>query len=184
MVKYRIWIIGLTSLILLFTLSQFKQSSLISRSDQIFNIAKSDIFGIQIRQGEDSLSLSFNGDIWSILGHDSLQVKDNTLNSFFDKLLSLKRTSLVSKNSSKWDKFMVGDSTGTHLSFIDYNGELLSNIIVGKSNAEWASSNVRIGDMAEVYQTNENVSWQLNTSATFWGEVPSPPEADSTDIDF
>jgi hypothetical protein len=38
--------------------------------------------------------------------------------------------------------------------------------------------------MAEVYQTNENVSWHLNTSATFWGEVPSQPEADSTDIDF
>ena len=184
MVKYRIWIIGLISLIILFTLSQFKQSSLISRSDQIFDIDKSDIFGIQIRQGDDSLSLSFNGDIWSILNHDSLQVKDNTLNSFFDKLLSLNRTSLVSKNSSKWDKFMVGDSTGTHLSFIDYNGLLLSNIIVGRSNAEWASSNVRIGDKVEVYQTNENVSWQLNTSATFWGEVPSSPEADSIDIDL
>ena len=79
---------------------------------------------------------------------------------------------------------MVGDSTGTHLSFFDYNGLLLSNIIVGRSNAEWASSNVRIGDKVEVYQTNENVSWQLNTSATFWGEVPSSPEADSIDIDL
>ena len=184
MVKYRIWIVGLIALIILFTLTQFKQSSLTSRSDQIFNINKSEIFGIQIRNGEDSLSLSFNGDSWSILGHDSLKVKDNALNSFFDKLLNLKRTSLVSKNLSKWDKFMVGDSTGIHLNFFDYNGELLSNIIVGRSNAEWASNNVRIGDKVEVYQTNENVSWQLNTSATFWGEVPSPPAADSTDIDI
>ena len=79
---------------------------------------------------------------------------------------------------------MVGDSTGTHLNFLDYNGELLGNIIVGRSNAEWSSNNVRIEDGVEVYQTNENVSWQLNTSATFWGEVPSPPEADSTDIDL
>ena len=184
MAKYRVWIIGLVSLLTLFMLSQFKQSSFDTRSDQIFNIDKSDIFGINIRQGIDSLSLSFNGESWSILNHDSLQVKDNNLNSFFDKLLSLKRTSLVSKNPSKWDKFMVGDSTGTHLNFLDYNGGTLGNIIVGRSNAEWSSNNVRIEDGVEVYQTNENVSWQLNTSATFWGEVPSPPEADSTDIDL
>jgi len=184
MAKYRIWIIGLVSLLIVFSLSQFKQNSLDTRSDQIFNIDKSDIFEINIHQGIDSLSLSFNGDSWSILNHDSLQVKDNTLNDFFDKLLSLKRTSLVSKNASKWDKFMVGDSTGTHLDFLDYNGEYLGSIIVGRSNAEWSSSNVRIEDEVEVYQTNENVSWQLNTSPTHWGEVPAPAEQDSTDSDL
>ena len=97
MVKYRIWIVGLIALIILFTLTQFKQSSLTSRSDQIFNINKSEIFGIQIRNGEDSLSLSFNGDSWSILGHDSLKVKDNTLNSFFDKT---KAKTLSPRNSN------------------------------------------------------------------------------------
>ena len=182
--KYKGWIFGLIALVILFSISQFNQNSLLSKSDQVFNIERDDIFGINIQQLSDSISLSFNGDNWSIDGHDSLTVKDNTINSFFEKILGLKRTTLISKNSSKWDKFMVGDSTGTHLSFIDYNGELLSNIIVGRSNAEWASSNVRIGDKVEVYQTNENVSWQLNTSATFWGEVPSSPEADSTDIDL
>ena len=184
MAKYRIWIIGLVSLLILFSLSQFKQNSLDTRSDQIFNIDKSDIFGINIHQGIDSLSLSFNGDNWSIINHDSLQVKDNTLNGFFDKLLNLKRTSLVSKNPLKWDKFMVGDSTGTHLVFLDYNGESLGSIIVGRSNAEWSSSNVRIENEIEVYQTNENVSWQLNTSPTHWGEVPTPAEPDSTDSDL
>ena len=85
MAKYRIWIIGLVSLLIVFSLSQFNQNSLDTRSDQIFNIDKSDIFEINIHQGIDSLSLSFNGDSWSILNHDSLQVKDNTLNDFFDK---------------------------------------------------------------------------------------------------
>ena len=59
--KYRILIIGLVSLLILFSLSQFKQNSLDTRSDQIFNIDKSDIFRINIHQGIDSLSLSFNG---------------------------------------------------------------------------------------------------------------------------
>ena len=57
---------------------------------------------------------------------------------------------------------MVGDSTGTHLKFIDYNNETLSKIVVGRSNAEWSTSNIRIGDSPEVHHTSENVSWQIN----------------------
>ena len=47
----------------------------------------------------------------------------------------------------------------------------LSKVIIGRSNAEWSSSNIRIGDDPEVYHTNENVSWQINPSPMYWGEV-------------
>ena len=182
--KYKGWIFGLIILIILFAISQFNQNSLSSKSDQVFSIERDDIFGIEIHELSDSISLSFNGDTWSIDDHDSLTVKENTINSFFEKILDLKRTTLISKNSSKWDKFMVGDSTGTHLIFLDYNNESIGKIIVGRSNAEWSSSNIRIGDAIEVYQSNENISWQLNTSPTHWGEVPEPLSADSLDIDL
>ena len=182
--KYKGWIFGLIILIILFAISQFNQNSLSSKSDQVFSIKRDDIFGIEIHELSDSISLSFNGDTWSIDGHDSLIVKENTINSFFEKILDLKRTTLISRNSSKWDKFMVGDSTGTHLIFLDYNNESIGKIIVGRSNAEWSSSNIRIGDAIEVYQSNENISWQLNTSPTHWGEVPEPLSADSLDIDL
>ena len=182
--KYKGWIFGLIILIILFAISQFNQNSLSSKSDQVFSIERDDIFGIEIHELSDSISLSFNGDTWSIDDHDSLTVKENTINSFFEKILDLKRTTLISRNSSKWDKFMVGDSTGTHLIFLDYNNESIGKIIVGRSNAEWSSSNIRIGDAIEVYQSNENISWQLNTSPTHWGEVPETLSADSLDIDL
>ena len=182
--KYKGWIFGLIILIILFAISQFNQNSLSSKSDQVFSIGRDDIFGIEIHELSDSISLSFNGDTWSIDDHDSLTVKENTINSFFEKILDLKRTTLISRNSSKWDKFMVGDSTGTHLIFLDYNNESIGKIIVGRSNAEWSSSNIRVGDAIEVYQSNENISWQLNTSPTHWGEVPEPLSADSLDIDL
>ena len=182
--KYKGWIFSLIILIILFAISQFNQNSLSSKSDQVFSIGRDDIFGIEIHELSDSISLSFNGDTWSIDDHDSLTVKENTINSFFEKILDLKRTTLISRNSSKWDKFMVGDSTGTHLIFLDYNNESIGKIIVGRSNAEWSSSNIRIGDAIEVYQSNENISWQLNTSPTHWGEVPEPLSADSLDIDL
>ena len=44
-------------------------------------------------------------------------------------------------------------------------------MVVGRSNAEWSPSNIRIGDKPEVYHTSENVSWQINPSPTYWGEV-------------
>ena len=95
----------------------------------------------------------------------------------------LKRTSLVSMSQDKWDKFNVGDSTGSLLVLKDHNSEYLGRITVGRSGAEWSASNIRVGDEVEVYQTNENIAWQLNTSPTYWGEVPPPPEPDSTAID-
>ena len=95
----------------------------------------------------------------------------------------LKRASLVSMSQAKWDKFNVGDSTGTLLVLKDHNSEYLGRITVGRSGAEWSASNIRVGDEVEVYQTNENIAWQLNTSPTYWGEVPPPPEPDSTAID-
>ena len=75
---------------------------------------------------------------------------------------------------------MVGDSTGTHLKFLDYNKNTLAQITVGRSNAEWSTSNIRINDEPEVYHSSENVSWQINPSPNHWGEVVEP---DSTKSD-
>ena len=86
-------------------------------------------------------------------------------------MLTLEKTSLVSKNPANWNKFMVDDSSGAKLKFLDFENKVLSEVVVGRSNAEWSSSNIRIGDKPEVYHTSENVSWQINPSPTYWGEV-------------
>jgi len=78
---------------------------------------------------------------------------------------------LVSKNPENWKKFMVDDSSGSKLRFFDYENNVLSEVTIGRSNAEWSSSNIRVGDGPEVYHTNENVSWQINPSPTYWGEI-------------
>ena len=85
------------------------------------------------------------------MDHDSLTVKANTINSFFTTMLNLEKTSLVSKNPSNWHKFMVDDSSGAKLKFLDFESKVLSEVVVGRSNAEWSSSNIRIGDVPEVY---------------------------------
>ncbi|MDP6339709.1 MAG: hypothetical protein QF842_05225 [Candidatus Marinimicrobia bacterium] len=179
--KWLLIVLGI--FVVLFGINQLQQSNLGSSSDQVFEIEREDVFNFDISSGVETISLSFNGESWAIDGNDTLVVKENTINNFFDKVLKVKRTSLVSRNQAKWDKFNVGDSTGTLLVLKDHNSESLGRITVGRSGAEWSASNIRVGDEVEVYQTNENIAWQLNTSPTYWGEVPPPPEPDSTAID-
>ncbi|MDB9884089.1 DUF4340 domain-containing protein [Candidatus Marinimicrobia bacterium] len=180
MAKIKWLFIALTLIIIVFLLNTNQQSKLGSNSDQIFGIEKEDIFIIDISKADENISLLFDGQSWSIMGNDSLMVKENSINGFFNNVLNVKRTSMVSKNKNNWDKFNVGDSTGTNLVLRDFNKNILSRIIVGSSKSEWSSSNIRVNDEVEVYQTNENISWQLNTSPTYWGELP---KADTTRTD-
>jgi len=179
--KWLLIILGI--LVILFGINRFQQSSLGSQSDQVFDIEREDVFNFNISKGDNSISLSFNGENWSIDGNDTLRVKENTINNFFNAVLKVKRTSLVSKNQKKWDKYNVGASTGTQLVLMDHDGKSLGQVTVGRSGVEWASSNIRLGNEVEVYQTNENISFQLNTTPTYWGEVPPLPVPDSTAVD-
>ena len=172
--------IALPILIIVFLINSNQQNKLGSNSDQIFGIEKEDIFFIDISKADEIISLLFDGQSWSIKGNDTLIVKENSIDSFFNSVLKVKRTSMVSKNKNNWDKFNVGDSTGTQLVLSDQNKNVLGKIIVGSSKSEWSLSNIRFDNQIEVYQTNENISWQLNTSPTYWGEVP---KVETTAID-
>ena len=180
MAKMKWLLIALPIFIILFLFNSVQQRKLGSSSDKIFDIQREDIFSFDISKADENITLSFDGQSWTIDGNDSLIVKESALNGFFNNVLKVKRTSMISKNKNNWDKFNVGDSTGTILILSDHNNEMLSKVIIGSSKSEWSSSNIRINDKVEVYQTNENISWQLNTSPTYWGEVP---KADTTAVD-
>ena len=103
-----------------FFINNAQQGRYNAKSDRIFNIDRADIFLVEISKDKETVLLSYNGENWSIIDHDSLTVKSNTINSFFSTMLNLKKTSLVSKNPDNWKKFMVDDSTGAKLKFLDF----------------------------------------------------------------
>ena len=118
--------IALPILIIVFLINSNQQNKLGSNSDQIFEIEKEDIFFIDISKADEIISLLFDGQSWSIKGNDTLIVKENSIDSFFNSVLKVKRTSMVSKNKNNWDKFNVGDSTGTQLVLSDQNKNVLN----------------------------------------------------------
>ena len=58
--KWLLIILGV--LLVLFSINQLQQRNLSSSSDQVFDLKRDDVFQFQITQGDESVSLTFNGE--------------------------------------------------------------------------------------------------------------------------
>jgi hypothetical protein len=184
MTKQLKWLLtALGILVVLVLVNQMNQKKHTITKKDLFNVAKEDIYGIEVSKQGDTLKLTFDGSAWQIEGHDSLQVKTTIMDNFFNRVMKTKRTSLVSRNKEKWDKFNVSDSLGTRLRLMDAEGNVLTDIVLGRSTADWSVNNVRVEGENEVYQTDQSIIYQLQTRPNYWGEVPPPSEPDSTKVD-
>ena len=183
--QWQIILIILGILVVLYVIDNYGQQKLSTSTDSIFPFEKDDVYSFRISKGVDLLELTRSDSIWAISGHDSLTVKPVILDNFFEKSLKVKRESLISKNPDKWGTYSVDDSTGTQLIIYDEDQSEIGRAVFGRSKSEWSKNFVRIGDEKEVYQTNANIMYQLQTLPTYWGEKPKPPEPaamDTTDI--
>lgn len=178
--KYLLFALGV--LILFFGINKIQQNYLQTANKSVFDCAREDVYGIQITRDQDTLALNYDGTLWHIANHDSLEVKTDVLDRFFEQIFSLKQTSLISKNKEKWDTYQVGDSTGAHLLLTGLKENDLGKITIGRSGAQWSVNNIRIAEKPNVYQTNLNVAALLNSSPTYWGQIPAPPTADTTAV--
>ena len=84
-------------LLAIYAINSTQQKKYNAKSDLIFDIDRDDVFALEISTASEYLKLKYDGETWSIDAHDSLTVKTNTIGSFFNTMISLKKTSLVSK---------------------------------------------------------------------------------------
>jgi hypothetical protein len=159
-------------LLILLIINNNKQNSFISQSNQIFEKNANDIQKILIQKNNEAIELIRIDTTWHISGNDSLMIKERSLESFFDRVLIVNRETLISGNPEKYDKFAISDSLGTHLALINSQNETIAYYVFGRSNTDYSRSYVRIGNDPNVYLTDQNVSYMLNTQETYWGEIP------------
>lgn len=166
----------------LFFISQSRQKKYFTNSTNVFSIVMEEVYRFDIEQDTLFISIERKDTTWQIVGDDSLEIRLNRINEIEDKILTIKRESVVSNNPKKWNTFNVDDTLGVKLTFYGYNQETLGAAIFGRSNSEWQRSYVRMVDGSEVYMTNENALNRLQTLPSFWGDKPATPtqvEADS-----
>ena len=185
----KIALIILVVLIGVFFLNKNSQLKLDSTSDLIFTNNPKDIFKFLIQNGDAAIELIRVDTTWSISGNDTLEVKSQSIDNLFNKVLKVTRGTIISENPERYGKYSIDDSTGTHLALIDLVGETIEYYVCGRSKSDYSRSYIRIGNNPNVYLADENVIYMLSTREDYWGQKPKeeelPPSIDgSPDINM
>jgi len=177
----KISLIVLVILIGIYLINIRSQSKLKSTYTAIFTDDPEDIFKFLIQNGKEAIELARVDTMWQISGNDTLEVKSQSMDNLFDKVLKVNRGTIISENQNNYEKYSVDDSTGTHLAVIDSKGETIGYYVFGRSNSDYSRSYVLVGSDPKVYLADQNVTYMLQTRPTYWGEkpkeeVPIPPQ--------
>jgi hypothetical protein len=180
----KISIAVLAVLIGLYFLNSSSQKQYTSSSSDLFTGNVDDIHKILIQKGDDILELAKFDTVWTITGHDTLEIKERSMSSLLDRVLTVKKENIVTKKQEKWDVYSITDSMGTHLGLIDKAGETLAYFVFGQSKTDYSHNYVRTRENTNVYLTSENVIYNLQTRPQYWGEkpkeeIPEPEEINS-----
>ena len=161
-------------IVILYFISQSGQKKHQAQSNDVFSIVMEEVYRFDVQKDSLYIALQRKDTTWQITGNDSLLIQENRINDVENKILTIKRESVVSKKPSKWKSFNVDDSLGTKITFYDFNDEVLGEAIFGRSKSDWQRSYVRLLGGDNVYMTNENVINSLQMRPTFWGKKPPP----------
>ena len=166
----KISLILLCILIGIYFIVNKKQNNLISKSTSIFLNNPNDIFKILIQKENDAIELIRMDTTWKISGNDTLIIKQRSLDNFFDNVLKVNRETIISEDPTKYDKYSITDSLGTHLALINSIGDTSAYYVFGQSRSDYSRSYVRINIDPRVYLANQNVIYMLSTQENYWGE--------------
>jgi len=177
----KISLIVLVMLIGIYLINIRSQSKLKSTYTAIFIDDPENIFKFLIQNGKEAIELARVDTMWRISGNDTLEVKSQSMDNLFDKVLKVNRGTIISENKDNYGKYSVDDSTGAHLAVIDSKGETIGYYVFGRSNSDYSRSYVLVGSDPKVYLADQNVTYMLQTRPTYWGEkpkeeVPIPPQ--------
>jgi hypothetical protein len=173
---------ALVIVVILFFVNQRLQSNLTVKTGEIYSGDAKDIYSFQISEKDKILELVKSDSLWSIKDNDSLIIKENQLDKIFDKIIPIKKEMLITNKSEKWEKFGVDDSLGKHFKMFDSDGNELGHFIFGNSGQDYQHNYIREHNSSDVYRTNDNVYFLLNSNVSYWGSVPSKPKEDDESL--
>ena len=173
-IKYSLAALGL--IILLFLYNSSSQKSLEMDGQAIFIGSEEEVFRIKLSEDKKEIELIKTDTTWSFSNNDSLVVKENQVDKIFDRLLKVEKEILITSKEEKWEKFGVDDSLARHIIVYDENDNQMLHYLFGNSGQDWQHNYIRKHGSSDVYRTNDNVFFLLNTNSTYWGKKPPDPK--------
>lgn len=179
----KFWIAGIVILIAAFLYLQRKETRYAAPSEPIFSGKTDAVEKVRVQTPGDTLELVRQDDTWRIVGHDTLEVRENRIDDLMTRVLGTNRSTIMTEKTEKWPTYSVDDATGTHLTVVGKDDAALGKYVFGRSKSDWSKNYVRVPPDPTVYLTDSNVMYTLSTSPTYWGVKPKPPEPDSLKTD-
>ena len=173
-IKYSLAALGL--IFLLFLYNSSSQKSLEMDGQAIFSGSEEEVFRIKLSEDKKEIELIKTDTTWSFSNNDSLVVKENQVDKIFDRLLKVEKEILITSKEEKWEKFGVDDSLARHIIVYDENDNEMLHYLFGNSGQDWQHNYIREHGSSDVYRTNDNVFFLLNTNSTYWGKKPPEPK--------
>ncbi len=182
--RAKLWLIVILALAAGVAYVQFSKTKHTASGVPIYAGSRDDVQQVAIERGGERVELRLDGDVWRLVGHDTLEVREAPIDNLFDRVLKVERTTLMTRSADRWSVYSVDDSAGTRLSVRNAGGEELAAFVFGQSRRDWSKNYVRIGSDKAVYLTNNNITYYLNATPDFWGAKPEPAAADTTGPDI
>ena len=173
-IKYSLGVLALLFLVFLYNNSSQDSYKMVSQT--IFDGSSDNVFRIKLSEDNKKIELIRKDSTWSISNVDSLIVKENQIAKIFDRLLMVEKEILITNKEEKWEKFGVDDSLARHIQIYDNNDNEIIHYLFGNSGQDWQHNYVRKNGSSDVYRTNDNVFFLLNTNTTYWGQKPPDPK--------
>ena len=165
--------IGVVALLLVvYILNQNNQKQYTAKETAALDIDLNKMFSFTISDPSNSITISRIDTTWEIVNNDTLNIKQQSIDTFLEKVLSVKKSTLISKNKEKWGIYSVHDSNATHVSIFDKENNSINKFYIGQSKSNYANNYIRTENDDNVYLTSENISYYLRPMATYWGEKP------------
>ena len=182
--RARLWLIVILVLAAGVAYVQLSKTRYTAAGTPIFEGNRDAVQQFTVERGSERVELRLDGDVWRLVGHDSLEVREAPVDNLFDRVLKVERTTLMTRSADRWDVYSVDDSTGIRLSVRNAGGTELAAFMFGQSRRDWSKNYVRLASENAVYLTDNNITYYLNATPDFWGRKPEPAAADSIGPDI
>tara|TARA_Y100000588_G_scaffold392905_1_gene506653 strand:- start:1025 stop:1594 length:570 start_codon:yes stop_codon:yes gene_type:complete len=179
--KLKISICVLIGLVCFYLYDNSKQQSYQDSYIHAFSFDHSKISKVIILKNNDGIELERTDSTWKINGHDSLVIKQSSIDKLFNETLLVKINTLpVSRNPQDLSIYSLDSTLAVNLILLDSQGATLSNSQFGISPSNYYSNFYKDFDQTKVYKTNSNILTYLTTNIRYWGEAPKQDIPDST----
>ena len=132
---------------------------------------------IRIAGEQGSRTVAKRGDSWVLPGAErDFPASAARIDSFLDFLADTARRRVVTDNPEAWQEFEVQPDASRRIRLLDSAGEVLSEIIVGKTAAGGGDNYVRAGNSNEVLLSDRSFDYYLNPEEKFWAHLRIFPD--------